>query len=63
MENTRYRCGACGNRTRFDVLATRRTREFVHQSLGGEPRIEEEQVLDEKIEQVSCRMCGSSDQI
>src|SRR5215469_7120555 len=32
----RYRCDACGNLTRFDVIATRRTREFHHYNLGGD---------------------------
>jgi transposase len=58
---TRYRCGACGNVTRFDVLATRRTRAFHHYSLGGELEVEEEEVLEERIEQVTCRWCGASD--
>ncbi len=57
---TRYRCQACGNRTRFDVLATRRTRSFHHYSLGGEDVVEEEEVLDELVESVTCRWCGSS---
>lgn len=55
----RYRCGACGNLTRFDVVATRRTRAFHHFSIGGEETIEEEVVLSESIEDVSCRWCGS----
>jgi hypothetical protein len=57
---TRYRCGACGNVTRFDVEATRRTRAFHHYSIGGDLTIEEEEVLDEKIERVTCRWCGAS---
>ena len=57
---TRYRCAACGNLTRFDVLATRRTRAFHHFSIGGELNVEEEEVLDEKIEQVTCRWCGAT---
>jgi transposase len=58
---TRYRCGACGNVTRFDVVATRRTRAFHHYSLGGDLQVEEEEVLDERVEQVTCRWCGASD--
>jgi len=54
----RYRCAACGNLTRFDVTATRRTRAFYHYSVAGELVIEAEEVLDERIEQVSCRWCG-----
>jgi hypothetical protein len=49
--------------TRFDVEARRRTREFLHFSLAGEASIEETEVLDETIERVTCRWCGSSEQI
>lgn len=56
---TRYRCTACGNLTRFDVVSTRRTRAYHHYSVGGELVVEEEQVLAETIEDVSCRWCGS----
>ncbi len=55
----RYRCGACGNLTRFDVVTTRRTRAFHHYSLGGELSVDDEQVLAETVEEVSCRWCGS----
>ena len=58
--STRYRCGACGNLTRFDVLATRRTRAFHHYSIGGELTIEEEDVLEDRVEQVTCRWCGAT---
>jgi hypothetical protein len=56
----RYRCGACGNLTRFDVEATRRTRAYHHYTLGGDLEIEEEDVLDEQVERVTCRWCGAS---
>jgi hypothetical protein len=59
MAPTRYRCSACGNRTRFDVVVTRRTRAFHHFSLGGELTIEEEEVLAESVDEVSCRWCAS----
>ena len=55
----RYRCAACGNRTRFDVTVTRRTRAFHHFTLGGELAVEDEEILSEDIEEVSCRWCGS----
>jgi hypothetical protein len=58
--STRYRCSACGNLTRFDVVATRRTQEFHHYTVGGELTIEESKLLDERIEEVSCRWCGAS---
>lgn len=54
----RYRCSACGNLTRFDVVACRRTRAFHHYTVGGELQIQEEVLLDEAIEDVSCRWCG-----
>jgi hypothetical protein len=53
--NTRYRCTACGNLTRFDVTATRRTRAFHHYSLAGELSLEDEVVLAETVEEVACR--------
>lgn len=56
---TRYRCSACGNLTRFDVTATRRTRSFHHYTVGGELAVEGTEVLDEVVEEVSCRWCGS----
>jgi hypothetical protein len=60
VSTTRYRCAACGNITRFDVVATRRTRAFHHYSIGGELEIEEEEVLEERVEQVTCRWCNAS---
>jgi hypothetical protein len=57
---TRYRCEGCGNVTRFDVVATRRTRAFHHYTIGGDLEIEDEDVLDERVEQVTCRWCGAS---
>lgn len=59
MDQRRYRCNACGNLTRFDVTTTRRTRAFHHYSLGGELSVEDEHVLDETVEEVSCRWCGT----
>ena len=57
--STRYRCAACGNLTRFDVTRQRRTRAFHHYTVGGELRVEDEIVLDEVIENVTCRWCGT----
>ena len=56
----RYRCSACGNVTRFDVVATRRTRTFHHYTIGGDLTVEEEEVLAEEIERVTCRWCGAA---
>lgn len=58
--DSRYRCRACGNLTRFDVVATRRTRAFFHYSVGGDLDVEEETVLDESVESVTCRWCGAA---
>ena len=55
----RYRCTACGNLTRFDVVTSRRTRAYHHFTVGGDLRIEDETVLDERVEQVTCRWCGT----
>ena len=55
----RYRCTACGNLTRFDVTTTRRSTAFHHFTVGGELTIEDEEVLSEVVEDVSCRWCGS----
>lgn len=60
---SRYRCTACGNLTRFDVVSTRRTRAFHHYSVGGELEVEHEDVLDETIESVTCRWCGTADTV
>ena len=53
-----YRCTACGNVTRFDVTPTRRTRAFFHYTVGGDLTVEDEQVLDESVDAVTCRWCG-----
>jgi hypothetical protein len=63
MSTPRYRCRACGNLTRFDITATRRTRAFHHYSLGGELTVEESETLSETIEAVSCRWCGNGDAV
>lgn len=60
---TRWRCSLCGNLTRFDVVRSMRVREFVHLDLAGAPRVEETEVLDEKVEQVRCRWCAATDSI
>ncbi len=60
---TRYRCTACGNLTRFNVLTSRRTMSFHHYSVGGDLTVEDVDVLDESVEEVSCRWCGNGDAI
>ena len=56
--DTRWRCTACGNLTRFDVVRSVRTRDFVHADLAGEQQVEESEVLAEAVEQVTCRWCN-----
>jgi hypothetical protein len=56
---SRYRCSACGNLTRFDVVTSRRTRAYHHFTVGGELKVEDEIVLDEDVEEVACRWCGN----
>lgn len=58
MPPLRYRCTACGNLTRFDVTVTRTTRAFHHYTVGGDLVREDEEVLAETVEDVSCRWCG-----
>lgn len=59
VSEARYRCTACGNLTRFDITATRRTRAFHHYSVGGDLEVESTDVLSETIESVCCRWCGT----
>lgn len=56
---TRWRCGRCGNLTRFDVVRTSRVREFVHLDLAGEPSVEERDMLADTVESVRCRWCDT----
>lgn len=57
----RFRCDGCGNVTRFDVVATTRTRRYHHFDLGGVGQVEEEEILAETVESVTCHWCGRSD--
>lgn len=59
----RWRCGGCGNLTRFDVTRTRRTDEYWHFDLAGDHAVEETEVKAETVESVSCRWCGRDDAI
>jgi hypothetical protein len=57
----RWRCGGCGNLTRFDVDRVRSTTEFWHFDLAGEHEVEDTEVHRETVESVTCRWCGRSD--
>ena len=59
----RYRCEACGNLTRFTVTTTRRTSAFHHFTVGGELTVEDEEVLEERVESVACRWCGTGGRV
>jgi hypothetical protein len=61
--DTRWRCTVCGNLTRFDVLRTTKSREYVHADLAGDQEVEEREVLGETIEHVTCRWCNAFDQV
>lgn len=63
MAASRYRCAACGNLTRFDVTVSRRSRAYYHYTVGGELTVENEDVLAEVVDEVSCRWCGSPSSI
>ncbi len=60
---TRWRCSQCGNLTRFDVVRHATTKEYVHLDLAGEPRVEESETVEESLQEVRCRWCGSVDTI
>ncbi len=55
----RYRCTACGNLTRFTVVTNRRTRAFHHFTVGGALEVEDVELLEETVEEVTCRWCGN----
>ncbi len=59
----RYRCDACGNVTRFDVVETARTRRYVHFDLGGSASVDEEEILTATVESVTCHWCSREDAV
>ncbi len=61
--NTRWRCGGCGNLTRFDVTRSVKATEYWHFDLAGDHRVEETVTDHENVESVTCRWCGRSDAI
>ena len=60
---TKYRCAHCGNRTRFDVFESIRRRRYLHFTLGGEPNVDEEEIIESETEKIVCRWCDRSDGI
>jgi RNase P subunit RPR2 len=61
--HTRWRCALCGNLTRFDVLRTTRSEEYVHVDLAGVAVVDERRVLMETADRVTCRWCGAVDRV
>jgi hypothetical protein len=55
---SRYRCTACGNLTRFDVVETTSVRAFHHYTVGGDLSVEEPEIIARNVESVTCRWCG-----
>lgn len=62
-EKSRFRCGHCGNLTRFDVTKSSRVTEFWHVDMSGSVDIEERTVHQEEITAITCRWCSASDHI
>lgn len=60
---TRWRCGGCGNLTRFDVTRTRRTTEYWHFDMAGTHDGEDSTTDHEEVAAVTCRWCGRSDTV
>ena len=60
---SRWRCGHCGNLTRFDVTLSRRVTEYWHLDLAGESDVENTELIQETIERVRCRWCGADDAV
>ncbi len=59
----RWRCGACGNLTRFDVESVERVRRFWHVDLSGAGAVDDEARVEVTVVSVACRWCGSSEAI
>jgi hypothetical protein len=62
-DGTRFRCEGCGNLTRFDVVVAERTTRFWHVELSGVGTIESADVAERTVESITCRWCGSADQV
>ena len=58
--SVRYRCSGCGNLTRFDVVASQRTRSLHHFSVAGDLTVEDEAGARARVEQITCVWCGAT---
>jgi hypothetical protein len=59
----RFRCGRCGNLTRFDVVRTATVKEFWHVDMAGNAVVESSETTHEVVSNVSCRWCGAVDEV
>ncbi|MEY3278481.1 MAG: hypothetical protein RLZZ426_967 [Actinomycetota bacterium] len=62
-DNHRFRCGRCGNLTRFDVVRDATTKEFWHSDMSGDVTVETSEISAEKVLSVTCRWCGATDEV
>lgn len=60
---SRFRCGHCGNLTRFDVTRSSTAKEFWHADMAGEVTVEEREIATDQVLAVACRWCGAGDRI
>jgi hypothetical protein len=58
VTSPRYRCAACGNLTRFDVVTTSTVRAYHHFTVGGDLEIEDVETISHSVDAVTCRWCG-----
>lgn len=61
--SSRWRCTACGNLTRFDVVRQATLREYWHLDLSGEPTVEDAETVSSTIVSLTCRWCGRGDSV
>lgn len=58
-----YRCSQCGGKTRFTVVVTKTIRYYHHQTVGGDMTPENEEVLQEVVNEVTCVYCGNGNNV
>ncbi|MEM9561411.1 MAG: hypothetical protein AAGA93_02270 [Actinomycetota bacterium] len=63
MSEKRYRCGACGNLARFEVVMNRRVREIHHVGVDGTLVGHRSELISEATETVVCAWCADSDRV
>jgi DNA-directed RNA polymerase subunit RPC12/RpoP len=58
MLRTAYRCGSCGNLTRFGVEASGGEHQLWNVLAGNQPKVRAIEVLGEVVDRVTCQWCG-----